>query len=425
MRVNQLLLLGVVLELVLIGVLTLGNLREAIPLFLLLYFFAFLVYLAATRFIRSDTGTVQNYVPLILGFAILFRMTLFFSEPSLSDDIYRYVWDGTVFNQDINPYLYPPSAPELGGLRDSLYPQINHKDIGTPYGPVTIMVFALTQAIANNVFIMKIPFILFDCLAMLLLLSMLRTSGLPRNNVLLYAWNPLVLVEISGSGHNDPLAVLFLLGALFYFQRNKPWQGALGISMALLSKYFAILFLPAIWKHIKKGAWIILPLSLMLFFIPFYNGLENHVLSLTTVGSQWRFNDSIFSVIYFLTGSLELSKGIVVTAFLALVFIVHRRSMPVLKSAMTLIGGALLLTTTLQPWYLLWVVPFLCFYPNRAWILLTGLIMLSYHVLIRYMADGIWIENMWIKTAIYVPFYALLIADGWRIWQSRRMQSFA
>jgi hypothetical protein len=419
MRVNQLLLTGIALQLILVGMLTLGNLREAIPQFLLLYFFAFLVYLAAARFIHRDANTMQNAVPLILGFAILFRFTLFFSEPSLSDDIYRYVWDGKVFNHDINPYLYSPSAPELSELGDSLSTQINHKDIGTPYGPVTIMVFAWTQAIANNIFIMKIPFIFFDCLAMLLLLSMLRTSGLPQNNVLLYAWNPLVLVEISGSGHNDSLAVLFLLGALFYFQRTKPWQGTLGISMALLSKYFAILFLPAIWKHINKGAWIILPLSLMLFFIPFYNGLENHALSLTTVGSQWRFNDSIFSAIYFLTGSLELSKGIVIVAFLMLAIFVYRRDLPILKGAMVLIGGTLLLTTTLQPWYLLWIIPFLCFYPNRAWILLTGLIMLSYHVLIQYAGNGVWEESMWIKIAIYAPFYVLLLNDGLRIWQAR------
>jgi hypothetical protein len=157
----------------------------------------------------------------------------------------------------------------------------------------------------------------------------------------------------------------------------------------------------------------------MLFFIPFYNGLENHALSLTTVGSQWRFNDSIFSAIYFLTGSLELSKGIVVTAFLMLVFVIHRRSIPILKSAMILIGGSLLLTTTLQPWYLLWIVPFLCFYPNRAWILLTGLIMLSYHVLIQYAGNGVWEESMWIKIAIYAPFYVLLLNDGLRTWQAR------
>lgn len=196
-------------------------------------------------------------------------------------------------------------------------------------------------------------------------------------------------------------------------------------SMALLSKYFAILFLPVIWKHIKKSTWIILPLSLVLFFMPFYDGLENHVLSLTTVGSMWRFNDSIFSIIYFLTNSLEFSKGIVVAAFLMLAFVVYLREVPILKGAMILIGGALLLTTTLQPWYLLWIIPFLCFYPNRAWILLTGLIMLSYHTLIRYAADGIWMESIWIKSAIYVPFYVLLITDGWRIWQSRNTHSIA
>jgi len=58
-------------------------------------------------------------------------------------------------------------------------------------------------------------------------------------------------------------------------------------------------------------------------------------------------------------------------------------------------------------------------------LVLTGLIMLSYHVLIRYTDDGIWDENLWIKAAIYTPFYGLLLADGWQTWQSRRGQSFA
>jgi hypothetical protein len=77
-----------------------------------------------------------------------------------------------------------------------------------------------------------------------------------------------------------------------------------------------------------------------------------------------------------------------------------------------MIGGTLLLTTTVQPWYLIWLIPFLCFHFSRAWLLLTGLIMLSYHILIRYSAEGIWAESLWIKLAIYVPFFALLIFDS-------------
>ena len=86
-----------------------------------------------------------------------------------------------------------------------------------------------------------------------------------------------------------------------------------------------------------------------------------------------------------------------------------------------MVGAALLLTTTVQPWYLLWIVPFLCFFPNRAWLLLTGLTMLAYHVLIRYHTEGIWSETLWIKLVIYIPFYLLLINDALRGLRFRRL----
>ncbi len=414
---RQIFLLGVLLEIFLIAMLGLGNLGEEVLFFLPLYFLAFLVYLGALRFTLTPTGGADQApvaVTLILGFALLFRVTLFFSEPGLSDDIYRYVWDGKILNQGINPYQYAPNAQALAPLRDALYEQINHKDIGTPYGPVTIMVFALAQRIANSIYLMKVPFILFDGLSIVLLLRMLRVSGLPAGNVLIYAWNPLVLVEVAGSGHNDPFAIFFLLGALYFLLQKHSWRAAVGIVLALSSKYLAVLFLPVIWKKMKAGAWILLALGLVLIFAPFYRYLENHLQSIMTVGSNWRFNDSLFAVFQALTGSLFLSKAISAVAFVLLAVYLYIRNGPILKSAMVLIGGALLLTTTVQPWYLLWIVPFLCFYPNRAWLLLTGLIVLSYHVLIRYRAEGIWLENIWIKTAIYVPFYALLLTDAWR-----------
>ncbi|MBI5782484.1 MAG: hypothetical protein HZA69_01940, partial [Gammaproteobacteria bacterium] len=92
----------------------------------------------------------------------------------------------------------------------------------------------------------------------------------------------------------------------------------------------------------------------------------------------------------------------------------YRSGAPVLQGALWLIGAALLLTSTLYPWYLLWLLPFLCFYPQRAWILLTGLVMLSYHVLVRYVAGGAWEESWWVRLVIYVPFFALWLNDTWR-----------
>lgn len=408
---------GLAVETLFLGMLGLGELNRAVPQFLLLYGVIFIVYLWSVR--RTLSTREPSPVVLILGFALLFRVTLFFSAPSLSDDIYRYVWDGMLVNQGADPYRYAPGAPELSAYRDSLYEGINHKDIGTPYGPVTILVFAVAERLAHSVYMMKIPFLIFDGLSILLLLRLLDVMGKPRSHVLIYAWNPLAVVEIAGSGHNDSLAVFLLLTSLYLLLRGRDRMASLGIASAVAAKYFALLFLPAMWKHLGKGKWLILPLALTLFFIPFYPHLDRHVASVLQVGSAWRFNDSVFALLNFITGSPAVSKAMAAAIFAAIAIMVYRNEPPVLKGAMWLIGAALLLTSTLHPWYLLWLLPFLCFYPQRAWILFTGLVMLSYHVVIRYAAEGVWVENPWIKFVIHVPFFALLLADTWNGYRTR------
>ena len=415
--IQKVVVFGIMLECFLIGILLLGNLRTTVPLFLLLYLSAFLMYLGAVRHCFQLPGDHKGYpefLPIIIAFAVLFRATLFFSEPSLSEDIYRYLWDGKLINEGFNPYSYVPGSKELVSLRDLEYEMINHKDIGTPYGPLAMMIFALAQRIMDSVYFMKIPFILFDCLSILLILRMLSRSGLSRNNVIVYAWNPLVLMEVAGSGHSDSLGVLILLATIYSVQLSKSWVASIGFAFAFLAKYFALLFLPAILKHLRKTDWILTAIILVAGFLPFAEHLETHILNIIAVGSAWQFNDSIFSLLVFITRSLYLSKLIVIAILVLLAAIVWRSQWPPVKSAMVMIGGTLMLTTTVQPWYLLWLIPFLCFSLNRAWLLLTGLVMLSYHVLIIYDAEGVWEENLWVKLAIYTPFYFLLLGDALR-----------
>lgn len=424
-NVRRVLLYGVIQEAFLAGILFLGDLRGEIPLFLLFYFLAFLAFLGAARMCQRSCRQPDGdplLLLIIILFALLFRLTLFFSEPSLSEDIYRYQWDGTLLNEGINPYEYVPGSSELVRLRDARYDMINHKEIGTPYGPLAIMVFSAAERIHPSVYSMKVPFVLFDCLSIILILRMLAFSGAAKSNIVFYAWNPLVVVEVAGSGHSDSLGVFLLLGVLYFIQRGKYLGAAVGFAFSFMAKYFALLFLPAVLKYFRRGEWMAIPLVLFAGYFYFGEHLETHVLNLMQVGSDWRFNDSLFSLLLFLTGSFYLSKTLVISAMLALSVIVWRSERSLLENAMIMIGGALMLTTTVQPWYLLWMVPFLCFSPNRAWLLLTALTMLAYHVLIRYQADGVWAECLWIKLVIYIPFYLLWFSDWLRTLRSRKEQ---
>jgi hypothetical protein len=247
---------------------------------------------------------------------------------------------------------------------------------------------------------------------MLVLLRLFERTDTPRVNLLVYAWNPLVVVEIAGSGHSDPLAVLLLLIAVYVAMAKRPWAATAGLTLALIGKYFTVAVVPLFWRNFKGGAWIMIPAGIVAAFAAFSPSVENHVLSLATVFQHWRFNDSLFALVYWITGSLPVTRFVVVASFLALVVAVLRLDWPLPRAVMTVLGGMFLLTSTFEPWYLLWIVPFLCLYPNRAWLLLTGLIMLSYEVLIRFNSAGLWVENPWIGFAIFVPFFLLLAGDA-------------
>lgn len=408
----KLIALGGLQSVIFAEIVLIGDLRNAIPQFLAMYFVAFLIYLwAVSQLLRAGSATDPHLLWIIVLFGVAYRAAMFFSEPTLSDDIYRYVWDGRVLNYGINPYRYAPSAAELAPLRDSLYTQINNRDVGTPYAPLTLAAFALFQRIGDSVIVFKLGFIIADCLIMLVLLRLFERTDTPRGNLLVYAWNPLVVVEIAGSGHSDPLTVLLLLVTVHAAMAKRPWT-AVGLTLTMLGKYFAVAVVPLFGKHFKGNTWIIIPVGVVAAFAAFSPSVENHVLSLATVFQHWRFNDSLFALVYWCTDSLPVTRFVVVASFLALVVTVLRLDWPLPRAVMTVLGGMFLLTSTFEPWYLLWIVPFLCLYPNRAWLLLTGLIMLSYEVLIRFNSDGLWAENPWIGFAIFAPFFALLAGDA-------------
>ena len=146
---------------------------------------------------------------LIIGlvFAALFRLSILFSPPYLSDDVYRYVWDGRVQAAGINPYRYIPADQSLVDLRDvKIYPKINRRDYArTIYPPVAEAVFFATTRLSESVTWMKATMVGFEAVAIWAIIQLLASFGLARQRILIYAWHPLVVWEFAGSGHLDAI----------------------------------------------------------------------------------------------------------------------------------------------------------------------------------------------------------------------------
>src|SRR5689334_14687890 len=166
--------------------------------------------LAAWIVIRARAS--NSILLIAIAFAIVFRLSILFAPPYLSDDIYRYVWDGRVQAARINPYRYIPAAPELAQLRDDvIYPKINRRDYAhTIYPPIAQVVFLLTTRISESVVWMKVTMLIFEMVAIWAIAQLLNLLGRPRQLLLLYAWHPAVVWEFAGSGRVDAISICFI-----------------------------------------------------------------------------------------------------------------------------------------------------------------------------------------------------------------------
>lgn len=377
--------------------------RASFPLYLGLYVAMGLPWLLAVR--ASMGGSVS--MRTVVVFALLLRAVFLVTEPVLSDDVYRYVWDGRVAGAGINPYFYAPEAPELASLRDALYPGINNKDIPTIYPPLMQVAFRAVTAVSASVYAMKGFFVLADLALLLVLGKLLSASGLDRGRLVVYAWCPLPVVEIAGSGHNDVLGALCLFAALLALAKGRDWLAIGALTLSGLAKLLGLALLPLFLRFVKPRALVAVPLLCLAFAWPYRKAGTRAFEGLTQYGLRWRGNDSLFHVLYALTGSLDVAKVLVAVALVALTLLLVAKKVPPLRAGYLVTGAVLLLAATVHPWYLLWILPFLCFYPSPAWLYLALGVGLSYHAAYLATPGEPWEELLWVKLLEYLPFYAL------------------
>jgi len=207
-------------------------------------------YFAAVALVRSGP-TPRWIVPTVLAGSVLMRVLPFAAPPTLSSDAYRYVWDGRVQAYGINPYLYLPAASELAGLQDeAVYSRMNR--VGTArtiYPPVAQMLFAAVAEVWPSVFGVKAMMVGFEALAVGIMLHLLRLAGLGREQVLIYAWNPVAVWEYAGNGHIDAASIGFMALALLAVTARRSTLAGVALAAATLCKFLPAVLFPAFWRR--------------------------------------------------------------------------------------------------------------------------------------------------------------------------------
>jgi alpha-1,6-mannosyltransferase len=379
------------------------------------------IYLVAAWIIfraRSSRSTLL----LVIVFSVLFRLSVLFSPPFLSGDIYRYVWDGRVQSAGINPYRYIPAAPELAHLRDdAIYPKINRREYAhTIYPPVAETLFFLTTRISESVTWMKLTMLGFELIAIWTIVHLLASFGMPRERFLIYAWHPLIVWEFAGSGHLDAVAIAFIALAFLARHRNANFAAGCALACATLIKLFPVVLIPAVYKRWGWKMPVAFALTIVVAYLP-YLGVGLHGVlgflpgyaqeeGLVGGGHFYALNvaRTVFganvSAVAFLVFALMLMSAVAVWALFR---DIQRQN--VMKSGMVLATAATALFAPRFSWYFAWLVPFLCFAPSLAVFYLTATSFVLYFGWLIDSPDQMFRLNSF----LYAPFLLLAAVEFW------------
>ena len=397
---------------------------EPLRLHLPVFGAAFALYLLALGLVVRGGAAGRGALGVILGSALVFRILLVWTPVYLSSDPYRYLWDGRVQWAGVSPYRYPPAAPELAMLRDpEVYPQINRPTAVTVYPPAAQWLFALAAAVTPGTLPgWRVLLLLADTVTVVLLLRLLGRLGAPAEAVLAYAWSPLVLFEGIQAGHMDLVMIPVVLLALIWRMDGSSGRAGLALGVAVLMKLYPAILLLAWWR---KGDWR-LPAAVVatvgLGYLPYAATVGLGALGFLPTYVSSPYEDFNLGLRALLTYPFGLSDPVVRGAAMTLLFTLlaglliwiartSRHDAGGLWRATALAVGAyvLLVPTAMHPWYVLWVVPLLCFRPSPALLFFSGAVTLSY---VQYLIEP---ETLpwWAWLAEYGPLYALL-AYEWR-----------
>ena len=379
----------------------------------------------------------------IWGFAILFRLVLLPCVPFLSDDIYRYLWDGHVQLQGINPYLHAPDAPELEAIRTPWHAQVNNPSVSTIYPPFAQLVFAAGAFAGGSMLALKLLWTILDLAACLLLGLVARRTGrsVPATLVL-FAWSPLMVVETAWSGHFEALGI-FLLVLLLYlslplaeaapgaagevsddppagetgraragWRRTAPWAMGAVLALVTLTKFAPIVALPALVRRYGARVFIACVALLVVFHLPYAEAGSSLWAGLATYAEHWRAYEGAFAVFEAVLPGPLAPRYLSALLVLAVVAWAMLRNLGAERALFWILGAGLLLSPTIHPWYVLWVLPFAALRRNRAWILLSGLVFVTYWGLGPYLESGEWPRPLWSRLLLWLPFYGLLLRDA-------------
>ena len=385
----------------------------------------------------SQQANPKAQVLFWVGVGILVRFILLFAFPNLSDDIYRFIWDGRLIVAGVNPFEQLPGyylTPEnvVPGIDQALYNELNSPDYFTIYPPVAQTVFAGAVSFAGDSLyvssvVMKVFLLACEIGAIMFILRILQQLSLPIKNVLWYALNPLIIIEVMGNLHFEGAMVFFFLMSFYFLLRSKLGIAAFAMGLSIASKLLPMMFLPSLLNRLGFKKLFIYGLltgaTVVLLFLPLVSEtfINNFANSLDLYFRKFEFNASIYYATrevgqYFLGWNPIQFVG-PIFSLLSVAYIgietLYRKNQSIenwLTTTLFIFTFYLCFALTIHPWYLSLPIVMCLFTPYRYPILWSGLIMMTY---VNY-SGAEYQENLWVVLIEYAAVF------GFMIWEFRK-----
>ena len=391
-----------------------GHAERPIPLFLVGYAIGWLGFLAAGWRVMRKSQNAAMHLPFILVVALAARLIMLPSGLIQEIDCYRYVLDGTALLHGVNPFAYAPRdivvqaphlfAQDLPGVQNILS-RVGYKSIPTIYPPLAQFAFAMGAWLTPWDWMgQRIVFLAADILTIAMILVALRACGRPRNLVLLYAWNPIVLKEVANSAHLDSLVGLCLVLCVLALERRlvdgqMKWvfAAAAACAGAILVKIYPLVILPAVLVVLLRTGspsraaaifCVVIAGLCLVAYLPFIDiGPARLTAGLRIYGREWVRNEGAFGVIAWLSPLPRPTSAAIIIFAIGWICVRYLRGPASPGSAIAAVQQSLLVwflfIPAVYPWYAIGLIAVSALRP-RVWVLALSGLWGLYYMLFYY-----------------------------------------
>lgn len=406
---------------------------------------------------------------------VVFRLVFLGATPNLSQDFYRFIWDGRMILEGFNPYLFTPESFISLGRFPVAQAQELYNGMGalnashfTNYPPVKQFIFMIAGLISGEnilgaAVVFRVFIILADIGTLVIGMKLLKRLNMPTKHIFWYALNPFIIIELTGNLHFEGIMIFFLVLSLYLLQRGDWKTAAVVFAVSVAVKLLPLLILPLFFKFFVRknalhaapdletfkvdspnlnfahllGFYSIIGITILLLFAPFYSSefVHNYAETVGLWFSTFEFNASLYylarEIGFAITGYNQIAiigKFIpFLTLLMVLLFTFSRKNNPLqdlMVSMLFVVSIYFFMSTTIHPWYLATLIILSVFTNYKFPLVWSFVIILSY---LAY-ANSRNTENLWIialeYTVVYAVFFWELFKKKTAQWQSFKLKSF-